>query len=107
MRVGELLHQVDRAGITLTVKPEGLLNAKPTAALTPNLIAELKEHKQEIIRILLEDAEYERTGILQCERQVFDLAREHFGLRLDEPSPESEDHIFAAEELPLEEEDHA
>jgi hypothetical protein len=107
MRVGELLYRTTQAGITLTVKLEGLLNAKPTAALTPELIAELEEHKQEIIQILLEDAEYERTGILQCERQVFDLAREHFGLRLDEPSPESEDHIVVAEELPLEEENHA
>ena len=28
-----------------------------------------------------EDEEMRRTGINQSERQVFDLAREHFGLR--------------------------
>jgi hypothetical protein len=29
---------------------------------------------------LREDDEIRRTGIIQSERQVFDLAREHFGL---------------------------
>ena len=39
---------------------------------------ELKEHKPEVIQILREDEEYRRTGIIQCERQVFDLARDYF-----------------------------
>jgi hypothetical protein len=39
----------------------------------------LKTHKQEIIRILREDEEFQRTGVIQAERQVFDLAREYFG----------------------------
>jgi hypothetical protein len=40
--------------------------------------AELKKHKHEVIQILREDEEYLRTGIIQCERQVFDLARDYF-----------------------------
>jgi len=32
----------------------------------------------EVIQMLREDEEYRRTGILQSERQVFDVAREHF-----------------------------
>lgn len=40
---------------------------------------ELKEHKPEVIRILREDEEYLRTGMVQCERQVFDPARNYFG----------------------------
>jgi hypothetical protein len=40
----------------------------------------IKEHKAEIIRILGEDEEMRRTGIIQSERHVFELAREHFGL---------------------------
>ncbi len=34
----------------------------------------------EIIQIMREDEEMRRTGIIQSERQVFGLAREHFGL---------------------------
>jgi hypothetical protein len=85
MRVGELLYRLDQAGIMLTCfSGEGelndRLNAKPTSALTPELIEEIREHKQAIVQIMCEDAAYQRTGILQSERQVFDLAREFFGL---------------------------
>lgn len=80
MGVGELLFEIAEAGITLTCsKTEDRLNAKPTAALTPELIEGIKEQKAEIIRIMREDEEMRRTGIIQSERQVFDLAREFFG----------------------------
>ncbi|MDP9437221.1 MAG: hypothetical protein M3P49_00495 [Actinomycetota bacterium] len=80
MEVGELLFEITEAGITLTCsKTEDRLNAKPTAALTPRLIEGIKEQKTEIIRIMREDKEMRRTGIIQSERQVFDLAREFFG----------------------------
>ena len=50
MRVGELLTEIAERGITLTCARTGeRLNAKPTAALTPVLIAEITEHKTEII----------------------------------------------------------
>jgi hypothetical protein len=80
MHVGDLLFEISRRGITLTCgRTEDRLNAKPTAALTPKLIEEIREHKQEIIRIIREDEKMRRTGIVQSERQVFDLAREYFG----------------------------
>jgi hypothetical protein len=81
MLVGELLYQIDAAGVVLSYfAGEDRLNAKPSSALTPRLIAEIKEHKQEIITIMREDEEIRRSGIIQSERQVFDLAREYFGL---------------------------
>ena len=80
MHVGELLYQISEAGITLTCgRTEDRLNAKPTSALTPELIRRIKEHKMEIIQIMREDEEMRRTGRIQSERQVFDLAREYFG----------------------------
>jgi hypothetical protein len=80
VRVGELLFRIAEAGITLSCsKTEDRLNAKPTSALTPDLIKEISEHKREIIRIIREDEEMRRTGIIQSERQIFDLAREFFG----------------------------
>ena len=69
-------------GVTLTCgRTEDRLNAKPAGVLTPNLIAEITEHKSEIIRIMREDEENRRlevTGIIQSERQVFEMAREWF-----------------------------
>jgi len=79
MHVGELLCQIGEKGVTLQCgQTEDRLHYAPAGALPPNLIAELKEHKPEVIQILREDEEYRHTGILQSERQVFDVAREHF-----------------------------
>ena len=80
MLVGELLYRIGECGVTLRCgRTENCLHYSPPGALPPALVAALKGHKQEVIRILREDEEFERTGIIQCERQVFDLAREHFG----------------------------
>jgi hypothetical protein len=80
MHAGELLYQISEAGITLTCgRTEDRLNAKPTSALTPELIRGIKEHKMQIIQIMREDEEMRRTGIIQSERQVFEMAREFFG----------------------------
>jgi len=79
MHVGELLSQIAEKGVTLQCgQTEDRLQYAPAGALPPNLIAELKEHKPEIIQILREDEAYHRTGIIQCERQVFEMAREYF-----------------------------
>ena len=81
MHVGELLFRLSEAGITLTCgRTEDRLNAKPTAALTPELVEEIRQHKMEIIQIMREDEEMRRTGIIQSHRQVFEMAREYFGL---------------------------
>ena len=79
MHVGELLCQIAKQGVTLRCdKSEDRLHYAPAGALPPNLVTELKEHKPEVIRILREDDELHRTGIIQCERQAFDLARDYF-----------------------------
>ena len=80
MSIGELLYRTDRAGIVLSYfANEDRLNAKPTSALTSELIEEIRLHKQEITRILREDEEMRCTGTIQSERQVFEMAREYFG----------------------------
>jgi len=79
MHVGELLCQIAEQGVTLRCgRTEDRLSYSPAGALPPELVAQLRAHKMEVIQILREDEEYRRTGILQSERQVFDVAREHF-----------------------------
>jgi hypothetical protein len=81
MLVDKLLSQIDEAGIELSYFPEeDRLNAKPTAALTPELVNHIREHRTKIIRIMREDEQMRRTGIIQSEYQVFGLAREYFDL---------------------------
>jgi hypothetical protein len=80
MHVEELLYRVAKHGVTLRCdRSEERLHYAPTGALPPDLLAGLQEHKLTIIRILREDEEFRQTGIVQCERQVFELARDHFG----------------------------
>jgi hypothetical protein len=80
MLVGKLVDQISEAGIELSYFPEeDRLNAKPTAALTPELVDHIREQRTEIIRIM-QDEEMRKTGIIQTEYQVFGLAREYFGL---------------------------
>jgi TubC N-terminal docking domain len=79
MHVGELLCQIAEHGVSLRCGwTEDRLHFAPAGTLPPHLVAELKEHKREVIQILREDEEYLRTGVIQCERQVFDLACEYF-----------------------------
>jgi len=86
MHVRDLLIEIAERGITLRCgRTEDRLNAKPTAALTPKLIAEIKEHKDEIIALMREDERrredrlLEETELIQSERQVFRIARSWFG----------------------------
>jgi hypothetical protein len=72
-----VLFEISRRGIALRCgHTEDRLNAKPTSALTPELIEGIREHKMEIIKIVREDGEMRLSDIVQSERQVFDLARE-------------------------------
>jgi TubC N-terminal docking domain len=80
VRVGELLFQIAEKGATLRCgRTEDCLHYTPAGVLPPELIDELKARKQEVIRILREDEEFKRTGLIQSEHQVFDLARSYFG----------------------------
>ncbi len=81
MSVGEVLFAISEAGLTLTASKTGdTLKVYPAENITPELAAAIKAHKPEIVRILREDEEMRRTGIIQSERQVFEFAREYFGL---------------------------
>jgi hypothetical protein len=79
LNVGDTLYAISEAGLTLkTSMSKDTLKAYPAENITPELAAAIKEHKADIIRIVREDEEYRRTGIIQSERQVFDLARAYF-----------------------------
>ncbi len=81
MSIGDTLYAISSAGLTLAAgKTEDTLKVYPLENLTPELAAEIKEHKAALIKVMREDEEMRRTGIVQSERQVFDMAREHFGL---------------------------
>jgi len=80
LSVGDTLYAISEAGLTLTAsKTKDTLKVYPAEKLTSELAAAIKEHKPDLIRIMREDEEMRRTGIIQSERQVFDLAREFFG----------------------------
>jgi hypothetical protein len=81
LSVGEVLYAASEAGLTLTASTtEDTLKVYPAENITPELAAAIRAHKAHLIRILREDEEMRRTGIIQSERQAFELAREHFGL---------------------------
>jgi hypothetical protein len=80
LNVGDTLFAVAEAGLSLkTSMAEDTLTTYPAKNLTPEVASAIKEHKAEIIRILREDEEFRRTGTIQSERQVFEMARERFG----------------------------
>jgi hypothetical protein len=79
--VGDVFFAAAQAGLTLKVgMAEDTLKAYPAARLTAELATAIKEHKADIIQVLRDDEEMRRTGIIQSERQVFEMAREYFGL---------------------------
>jgi hypothetical protein len=80
LSVGDVLFAISEAGLTLKASmTEDTLKVYPAGNITPKLAAAIKEYKAEIVGILREDEEMRRTGIIQSERQVFELAREVFG----------------------------
>ena len=81
MSVGDVLFAVAEAELTLKVGMlEDTLKAYPATSLTPELSTAIKEHKADIIQVLREDEEMQRTGVIQSERRVLEMAREYFGL---------------------------
>jgi hypothetical protein len=81
LSAGDVLFAAAQAGLTLEASMiEDTLKAYPAARLTAELATAIKEHKAAILQVLREDEEMRRTGIIQCERQVFEMAREYFGL---------------------------
>jgi hypothetical protein len=81
LNVGDTLYAISEAGLTLEASmTNDTLKVFPAENVTPELVAAIKEHKGEIINIMREDEEIRCTGKIQFESQVFDLAREYFGL---------------------------
>jgi len=79
LSVGDVLFAISEAGLTLAAsETRDTLKVYPAANITPELAEAIREHKAKIIRILREDEEMRRTGIIQSERQVFEKASEFF-----------------------------
>jgi hypothetical protein len=80
LSAGDVLFAISEARLTIKAnKTDDTLKVYPAERLTPDLAAAIKEHKADIICIMRENEEMRRTGIIQSERQVFDLAHEYFG----------------------------
>jgi hypothetical protein len=81
LSVGDTLYAISEAGLTVTAsKTEDTLKVYPAERISPELAASIKVHKTAIIKVVREDEEMRRTGVIQSERQVFEMAREYFGL---------------------------
>jgi 5'(3')-deoxyribonucleotidase len=81
LSAGDVLFAAAQAGLTLKAgMTEDILRAYPAARLTQELAAAIKEHKADIIQIIREDELMRHTGVIQSERQVFEMSREYFGL---------------------------
>jgi hypothetical protein len=80
LSVGDVLFAVLEAGLTLEAsETEDALKVYPAANITPELAAAIRVYKSALIRVALEDRRLRETGVIQSERQVFELAREFFG----------------------------
>jgi hypothetical protein len=81
LSVGDTLYAILEAGLTVrTSMTEDTLKVYPAERISPQLAAAIKAHKADIIKVMREDEEMRRTGIIQSERQVFEMARDYFGL---------------------------
>jgi hypothetical protein len=81
LNVGDTLYAISEAGLALEESmTKNTLKVFPAKNLTPELVAAIKENKAEIIKVMREDEEIRRTGKIRLESQVFELAREFFGL---------------------------
>jgi hypothetical protein len=81
LSVGDTLYAISEAGLTVrSSMTEDTLKVYPAERISPQLAAAIKAYKADIIKIMREDEGMRRTGVIQSERQVFEMAREYFGL---------------------------
>jgi hypothetical protein len=81
LTLGNLLRGLSEAELELSAtEGEDVLRVRPASNLTPELSMAIREHKGDLMRVALEDQRFRETGVLQSERQVFELAHEHFGV---------------------------
>ena len=65
MSVGDTIQAISEAALTLTASEAGdTLKVYPAENITPELAAAIREHKADLIRIVREDEEMRRTGII-------------------------------------------
>jgi hypothetical protein len=78
--IRDLLTELGNGGFTLTAsRDEGSLWVSPRDRLTPEQVELIKLHKHQIIEAC-HDWEYVKTGKFQCDRHVFEFAREYWEL---------------------------
>ena len=81
MSVGDTLYAISEARLTVRISmTEDTLKVYPAERISPEMAAAIKAQKAAIIQVLREDEEMRRTGVIQSERQVFEMARAYFGL---------------------------
>ena len=74
----ELLARLRSLGYTADLEG-GRLKLRGPCRPPSELERRITAHRQELVDILSEDEELRRTGIVQSERQVFEIAHAHFG----------------------------
>ncbi len=80
LNVGDHLFAISEAGLAPKAsKTEKTQKVYPLEKIAPELDEGIREHKADVIKIMRGYEEMGRTGIINSERQVFELAREHFG----------------------------
>jgi hypothetical protein len=86
----ELLVSLEEAGVSLTLDGEDLV-ARLTAAVTPEMVDLLREHKAEVIAALETKATSRSSATISSE-EVFEIAREQFGHRDGDRRDHRDDH---------------
>jgi TubC N-terminal docking domain len=106
MNVEELLFKLAEAGIKLRYKrTEDRLNARPTSALTLELIGGIREHKTEIIKIVHwdeEEADRLLTEALETlSRAYVEAGKPDYDSRTLDGAEERVDEAYAASDMLL------
>jgi hypothetical protein len=72
----EIFASLEKAGITVSLDGGDLI-ARPSSAVTPEVVGLLRENKPRVLEAL--------RSAVSSEEEVFELAREHFGLKKPRP----------------------
>lgn len=73
----ELAAELWRGGVWLRYSPsEDKLYHSPASRVSPELAERTRTNRGALVRMLIEDEEFRRTGVLQSELQVFEEFRD-------------------------------
>jgi hypothetical protein len=84
MTAQELLFEAHQHGVSIRTDGKGGLQAGPARLLTPERIADIKEHKRELLPLL---ADLERYGVAQDPLVLETMALFHASLKGFVPTP--------------------